>query len=790
MRTHLLSPVRSISRIGLVGYAIGCSLVLLAGNVVAQPGTWRAYPSLQAIRDLDTSADAVWAATSGGVYSYQVATGEINKYTPVEGLYGVDIRALAYDERRNAVWIGYGEGVLDRIDVESGAVETFFDIARADQFVDRTINRLRVLGDSLYAATAFGVVVFDPVRNEVRDTYSRFGVLDPAISARDVLIAPLPDGTDGLWVATEGGVVRAPLDSPNLQQASSWSVDDLGPIEVTGLAFFEDKIHACSDDTFVRQPDGTWNSVFFTSRQFVELLAEEERLFGVAQFSLHRFEPGVGRTLYQVQGHGNLTAATIGQDGSIWVGDATGGLARLPTLGAETGNVDIEPAQLVIPSGPLLNVVGGLTAAPDGALWVSHERPSGFGFTGISKLTDTGWTLYSGDDPSLDIAGQGYESAHITADGTFYAASFGDGLTEIRPDGTVTTYRSDNSTLGPIAGDPDFVVVIDAVSDDEGRLWVTNFGAAFPLHVRSANGIWTALSYPLGAPTSVNFGRIILDVFGQKWISALSSTETGGRGLLGVSTGSDPLLSSDDQAIHIDAVGVGGTGLPHEKVNAMAFDSEDQLWIGTDRGLATIFSVGSAFGGDPSLLQPQWARTADGTSFLLRDLDIADIAVDPADQKWIASSTGAWLLNAAGDEVLLHFTQENSPLFSDDIVAVAIDEESGRVYFATDVGLLSYDGEATAAVSEIQDLDVAPSPYRPDVHTRGVLISGLVEQTDVRIITLDGQVVASLEGRGGSIRWDGRDGRTGELVSSGVYIVAAISADGRGTAHGKIAVIR
>ena len=788
----MLSLVRFVSRAGLLGCAFGGSLVLLAGNVVAQPGTWRAYPSLQAIRDLDTSADAVWAATSGGVYSYQVATGEIKKYTPVEGLYGVDIMALAYDERRNAVWIGYGGGVLDRIDIESGAVATFFDIARADQFVDRTINRLRILGDSLYVATAFGVVVFDAVRNEVRDTYSRFGVLDPAIPVGDVLIAPLPEGTAGLWVATEGGVVRAPLDSPNLQQASSWSVDDLGPTEVTGLAFFEDKIHACSDDTFVRQPDGTWNSVFFTSRQFVELLPEEERLFGVAQFSLHRFEPGLGRTLYQIQGHGHLTAATIGHDGSIWVGDATGGLARLPTLGAETGNVDIEPAQLVIPSGPLLNVVGGLTVAPDGALWVSHERPSGFGFTGISKLTDTGWTLYSGDEPSLDIAGQGYESAHITADGTFYAASFGDGLTEIRPDGTVTTYRSDNSTLGPVAGssNPDFIVVVDAVSDDEGRLWVTNFGAAFPLHVRSSDGTWTALSHPSGAPTSVRFGRIILDVFGQKWISGLSSTTSGGRGLLGVSTGPDPLLSSDDQAIHIDAVGVAGTGLPHEKVNAMAFDSEDQLWLGTDRGLATIFSVGSAFSGDPSLLQPQWARTADGTSFLLRDLDIADIAVDPADQKWIASSTGAWLLNAAGDEVLLHFTQENSPLFSDNVVAVAIDEESGRVYFATDVGLLSYDGEATAAVSEVQDLDVAPSPYRPDVHTRGVLISGLVEQTDIRIITLDGQVVASLEGRGGSIRWDGRDSRTGELVSSGVYIVAAIAADGRGTAHGKIAVIR
>jgi len=404
----MLSLVRFVSKAGLIGCVVGSSLVFLASNVDAQPGTWRAYPSLQAIRDMDTSADAVWAATSGGVFSYQVATGEINKFTPVEGLFGVDIRALAYDERRNAVWIGYGEGVLDRIDIESGTVDTFFDIARADQFIDRTINRLRIFGDSLYVATAFGVVVFDVVRSEVRDTYSRFGVLDPAISVGDVLVAPLPDGTSGLWIGTQGGVVRAPLSSPNLQQASSWTVEDVGPTEVTGLAFFGGRIHACSDDTYARQDDGQWTSVFFTSRSFVQLIAEEERLFGVAQFSLHRFESGLGRTLYQIQGHSNLTAATIGADGSIWVGDATGGLARLPTLGTETGTVDIEPAQLVIPSGPLLNVVGGLTVAPDGALWVSHERPSGFGFTGISKLADTGWEVFSGDDPSLDIADQGY----------------------------------------------------------------------------------------------------------------------------------------------------------------------------------------------------------------------------------------------------------------------------------------------------------------------------------------------------------------------------------------------
>lgn len=787
MRTPMLSTMRLIAKTALIVNAVAfCSVV---GS--AQPGTWRAYPALQAIQALDTSPEAVWAATSGGVFSYNSVTGEVNKYTSVEGLFGVDVKALVYDERRNAVWIGYGQGTLDRIDVETGDVETFFDIARADQFIDRTINRLRLVGDSLYASTAFGVVVFDPIRNEVRDTYSRLGTFEPAVSSSDVLIAPLPDGGGaGLWVATESGVARAPLSSPNLQQASAWTVEDLGPTDVTGLAYFENKVYACSDDTYVKQPDGTWGNVFFTTRPFVDLVADTDRLFGVAQFSLHRRQPGVGITLYTIEGHNSLRAAAIGSDGTVWIGDATGGLLRLPALGNETGNVDLQVAEAVIPAGPLLNQIEGLAVGPDGTLWVSHERPGAF--TGISRLDEMGWTVYSGDDPTLDIASQGYEGAHVAADGTFYGASGGDGLTQIKPDGTVTTFRSDNSTLLPVAGggNPDFIVVSAAVSDAAGRVWVTNTGAERPLHVFSPDGTWTSFPYPPGAPSSVDFGRMIIDQFEQKWVSGLSSTTAGGRGVLGISTGVDPLLASDDQAIHIEAVGTVGTGLPHEKVNAMAIDGEDRLWMGTERGLATIFSVGSAFGGDPSLVQPQWARTADGASFLLRDLAIADIAIDPADQKWLASSTGAWLLNANGDEVLQQLTQENSPLFSNNVIAVAVDGQTGRIYFATDVGLLSLDGEATASVSEVQDLAVAPSPYRPDVHPRGVLISGLVEQTNIRIVTLDGQVVASLDGRGGSIRWDGRDDRTGNLVSSGVYIVSAISADGSGTAHGKIAVIR
>src|SRR5690606_2516377 len=301
-------------------------------------------------------------------------------------------------------------------------------------------------------------------------------------------------------------------------------------------------------------------------------------------------------------------------------------------------------------------------------------------------------------------------------------------------------------------------------------------------------GGWTGLPRPTGLPSSISLERMVIDPFGQMWFTARQNTGNAGAGVVAVSTGADPLDPADDRALHLNQVGTNGTGLPSEDVTALAFDGQDRLWIGTSRGLAVVFTPGAAFGGDPALVTPQWARTADGASYLLRDLSVNDFAVDPAGQLWIGSTTGAWLLNANGDEVLLNLTAENSPLFSDNVLAIDVDEATGRIYFATDRGLLSAAGEATAPAPVVQALTVARSPYRPAEHGRGVLISGLVAETTVYVLTPDGRRIAALEARGGSARWDGRDERTGEPVASGVYLVAAVAEGGQATAYGKVAV--
>ena len=66
---------------------------LLCGAVsdaAAQDARWQAFPSLSNVQAVDASGDALWAGTRGGVFRYAPASGEIERFTPVQGLGRVD----------------------------------------------------------------------------------------------------------------------------------------------------------------------------------------------------------------------------------------------------------------------------------------------------------------------------------------------------------------------------------------------------------------------------------------------------------------------------------------------------------------------------------------------------------------------------------------------------------------------------------------------------------------------------------------------------------------------------
>ncbi len=763
--------------------------------VRAQFQGWTAHTAMRQVTALTASPEALWAATTGGVFRYDPANGAFQRFSPVEGLHSVQTQAIAFDPPRRLIWIGYPDGVLDRLDVATGTIRTFRDIERADQFSRRGINRIRVQGDSILVATDFGLVVFDPVREEVRDTYSRLGDMDPATPVFDVLVAPIPGGATGFWLAADQGVAFAPLHAVNLQDPGSWTVETagLGPTEPLGrsLAFFNDRLYLGGvQDLYVRGPDATYSPLSVSANAVTVLAVVGDRLLGVERFNLLAVEATGAARRMQAPGFQDPTSLAVGPGGTLWFGDREAGLVQVEIPDAATTQLTVRTS--VFPEGPFSGQFSDLTFGAEGSLWAG-----GVAGTGFFRLDREGrWTSFFA--PLFpELAGLSrFTRVHVDVNGNAWAGSEGSGLVQVSPEGNLVVYNQQNSSLIEAAGAPDFIIVGGVASDPDGTLWVTTRGSSRPLHVRSPDGEWTALSPLVGdglTSTSTAYDRIYVDAFEEKWIIVRDERNFNRtRGLAVLDDGGTPTDAGDDAFRFFNAVGAAGQGLPSVAVTSVVEDREGLVWIGTEGGLAYFINTGIV-ARDPSAtaIWPQWADRARGT-FVLFGLEIHDLAVDPANRLWVATNEGAWLIEAVegGYELVQQWTTDNSPLFSDNVVAVAVDGRTGRVYFATDRGLLSVQGDALAPAERVGDLFIFPNPVLAgEGSTPDIFIEGLVEETEVRVVAPHGAVVARFRARGGRIRWDGRD-LNGQPVPSGVYLVVAVGQNDEGTAYGKVAVIR
>jgi hypothetical protein len=163
------------------------------------------------------------------------------------------------------------------------------------------------------------------------------------------------------------------------------------------------------------------------------------------------------------------------------------------------------------------------------------------------------------------------------------------------------------------------------------------------------------------------------------------------------------------------------------------------------------------------------------------------IAVDGQNRKWIGTRNGVFLMSEDGTEQLAAYDKENSPLFSNNIISLAIDGSTGEVFISTDLGLISFMSDATDPGETCEAPEVFPNPY--DVKSgEQVSIRGLAENTTVRISTETGLLVKELKALGGQAVWDGKDAR-GDQVYPGVYLIMAADTENQNACIAKLAVL-
>ena len=235
-----------------------------------------------------------------------------------------------------------------------------------------------------------------------------------------------------------------------------------------------------------------------------------------------------------------------------------------------------------------------------------------------------------------------------------------------------------------------------------------------------------------------------------------------------------------------------GTEIAVGYVRAIAEDNKNNIWVGTSAG-PLMLEASQITKDSPVFTQVKVPRN-DGTNYadyLLSGVDITCIAIDKANRKWFGTSgNGVYLISDDNIQQLQHFTRSNSPLLSDDIESIAINTESGEVYFGTNLGLCSYQSDVNSINEEMNKDNVwaYPNPVKPD-YTGVITITGLTNKADIKIVTSNGVLVNKGTSNGGIYQWDGRDLK-GKMVTSGIYMVETATSDGSKGTVCKIAIIR
>ncbi|NJM93293.1 MAG: T9SS type A sorting domain-containing protein, partial [Cytophagales bacterium] len=224
--------------------------------------------------------------------------------------------------------------------------------------------------------------------------------------------------------------------------------------------------------------------------------------------------------------------------------------------------------------------------------------------------------------------------------------------------------------------------------------------------------------------------------------------------------------------------------LPNNTVYDISLDVDDNLWVGTENGVA-VFANATQF---PEKVERSFLPVFEETGFLFRNQRVNCIASDPGKRKWVGTNSGLYLLNSSGSEQEQHFTVENSPLLSNTVLDLVINDATGEIFIATDKGLISYRADLSMRLSSHQNVSIFPNPVRGDYE--GLLgIQGLVADAILSITDVSGKKIYETRSNGSTATWNLRDYRD-QRAEPGVYLVFSTDAEGQETFVGKFAVVR
>lgn len=750
---------------------------------------WNDYFSYSDIQDMQLVNNTLYVAAANSVYILNQDTNEVRRLSTLQGLSGDAINAIYFSEATDDLFIGHPDGLLEIYNVVQDQIRVEVEIRDKPSIAPnvKAINHFNEHDDIVYIATDFGIVLYDLTIGDFGDT------LFPAPGNGQLRVGSTGVFLDHLWLSATGfggdtpsGIFYAPLSS-NLLIANNWTrraTEAYTNNIVTAQGYYT----IATSKRLIQFPDLTGVAGIGPFTTIPNDVATDQQnillLEGTSAFILDQ-------DLNELQEITNLTGYedAIFQAGAIDGDQIYLGTDRYGVLQLNRNNT-FAVNQIFI-DGPLSNDIFNVDASPDQVWAVFGDYDQTYNAyplkrEGVSQFTNGAWNNIQRAELPTSINLTSVVTLPNEPNRTF-VTSFFDGALEFVDGVPVNFFNEDNSTLESLVlpGVPTYrdLRVDNITYTPNNQLWFTN-------------GVVNNLLkfYDLDTETwgSVDFSNFIVDPFETVGFADLASDA---QSRLYVASFQDGVLGYDPSTGTYNSIGrgPGNGGLPESgAMNALAIDQNNVLWIGAATGLRILSNAGRMFSEESPQAQP--IIIEDETSGVPRELfgeiPITDIIVDGSNNKWVSTATsGVFYISPNGDETLLRFTKNNSPLPSDIVLDMDLVDETGEIFFATPNGLVSFNGNTVSKPQEdLSGAYVYPNPVRPG-YEGNVVIDGLTDRARVKITDISGNLVFDGISNGGALTWDtSAFGR--HKVATGTYLVFIATDDGIETQMRKVLIVR
>tara|TARA_B100000315_G_scaffold40251_1_gene35152 strand:+ start:5513 stop:7888 length:2376 start_codon:yes stop_codon:yes gene_type:complete len=781
--------------------------LLLSSFVYSQTtvGDWESYTSFLDVKEVVSTGGDIYCATTGGLLKFNLLNQSFETFTNIDGLQETDISTISFD-KEGFLWIGgeSPEGIIQIYDVNTkNSVKIFHqlevnkisDIAVSDSLIflsyqddlDWRIYKFIWRDDEHWEAGFYYSENYNPSSTRLENIYS------------------VEIFNDILFAATDLGLFTGDINQDILNYPENWTL--LLPSNVVkNLYITGDSLFIVHNNGEIWVYDGNYSlfSDYYSTNVLVDVAVQNESVFAVTTNSLVKFnnDGDVIESWNINQRPQDVVSLT---DGNIAV--ATDG--GLLIIDSQTGEKNWH-----IPNCPMTNVYTALTVLPDGRLVAAGKK-------GVSILNDKGWyniTANTSVTPSFqEYTDDDYfsfisDTAQFKGNRVWSLVQLDDrivfsiqgansdtnetgqvisgGIVSIDPDNPsdYVVYDTSNGQLNPFNNDG-YLNIRGLQTDSNDNLWISNFGADDNDKKITVMTQWVEWFHipqigidgsKLDNPTEI----IVTD----EDVAIVASNIDNGLFLFDFirNNDADSVLAIEPVEWWLFTEGESGDGLASKTIWSLVETDPRTVWVLTANGVQQL-----NFSSNYRIMTPYFFTFFAGVPFG----EGSKLNVDGRENLWISSiSDGLYVLqsNSTPWPDWGGFQHDNSFLLSDEVTAVAFDNEKGLAYIATSKGINTLKMPFSEPITSYKTLITYPSPYRIP-SSSPMVIDGLMDNSSIKIMTLSGRLLRDIPSSSSGVQgyqafWDGRTD-SGEYVGTGIYLVAVYNGSGENTVT-KVAVIR